>query len=75
LDCCSEGIDAVGGEVGAEVERKDEQEGFGCEEGVWAREGGDEGVSEAGCEASAGGGLCDDGAEWLLVGWLRVGRM
>lgn len=52
-----EGVHGVGGEVGAEVEGKDEEEGPGCEEAVGGRVEGAEAVEKELAEGLVGGGF------------------
>lgn len=74
-DCRGESVDAVGCKVGTEVEREDEEEGFGCEEGVRPSERGNDGVAQTGCKTGAGRGFCDNGAERRSVSGMCVSRV
>lgn len=64
-----QGVDGVGGEVGAEVEGGDEEEGAGEEEVVGAGEEGGEGGEEGGAQGAPVGCVFDDGAAAELVMW------
>ena len=65
-------VDRVGGEVGAEVEGRDEEGRFGGQEAVRGREEAGEGGEEGGAERAAGGGALDDGSGGLSALMLTV---
>lgn len=56
------GVDRVGGEVGAEVEGRDQEGRFRGQEAVGGREEAGEGGEEGGAERAAGGGAFDYGS-------------
>ena len=62
VDGAFDGVDGVGGHVGAEVEGGDEEKGAGEEEVVRAGEEGGKGGEEGGAERAAVGCVFDDAA-------------
>ena len=62
-DGAAGGVDAVGGGVGAEVEGRDQEGGFGGQVAVGPGEEGEEGGAHGGAEGGAVGSILDDRAE------------